>query len=406
LIEFFRYGVYIGADTIKPLISHTPVDYYLETIDTISILATVIDNKGVDSVFAEYIINDGLSEYIGLNRGLLDNYSTSFSIMAGSLSGGDSIRYRIFATDSALAPNTSVLPETGYFVIDIENIESPVESYSTDFTTAADDFLSFGFEIVQPSGFNSNALHTEHPYQSPEDNDKSFEFTSLLRYPLKFSESGMLIAFSEIVLVEPGEPGSFFGSDDFYDYVIIEGSKNFGKTWFALTDGYDSRTVTSWETEYNNSVVGMNSIFNGTESMLLKRSVFYPPSENISAGDTMLLRFRLYSDPFANGWGWVIEDLKVNALVNAIDKTSYDPVKIYPNPGRGIIKLGSGGEGYETGKPVQYKIFNSAGVCIVSDITSGETETLIDISSYRSGMYIIVLYLDNGIKAYKYSLIK
>ena len=54
----------------------------------------------------------------------------------------------------------------------------------------------------------------------------------MLRHPLKFNESGMLINFNEIVLVEPGEDGSVFGSDDFYDYVIVEGSKNFGKTWF------------------------------------------------------------------------------------------------------------------------------------------------------------------------------
>ena len=71
----------------------------------------------------------------------------------------------------------------------------------------------------------------------------------------------MLINFNEIVLVEPGETGSVFGSADFYDYVIVEGSKNFGKTWFSLADGYDCRLVSSWETAYNSSIVGQNSTY-------------------------------------------------------------------------------------------------------------------------------------------------
>jgi len=406
MIDIFRYSVYIGADTVKPLISHTPVDYYLETTDSIGFQAAVTDNKGVDTVYVEYIINDGLPGFIGLNEGTSDSYSVTYSIISGLLNGGDSIRYRIYATDSAMVPNTAILPDTGYFVIEIENIESTIERYSTDFSDAADDFLNFGFEVSQPVGFNSNALHTKHPYESPEDNDKHIEYTALLRYPVKFSESGMLITYKEIILVEPGEPGSVFGSDDFYDYVILEGSRNFGKTWFGMTDGFDSRTVSSWETAYNSSVVEMNSTFAGTESMLLERTVFYLPSDNISASDTLLLRFRLYSDPYANGWGWVIENFKVNALVDAVEEIKHDPVKIYPNPGRGLIKISYDREGYINSKPIQFKILNSAGICVVSSQTSDYTETIVDISSYGSGIYIIVLYRDDGIKSYKYSLIK
>ena len=63
-----------------------------------------------------------------------------------------------------------------------------------------------------------------------------------------------------------------------------------------------------------------NSTSVGKESMLHKHTIFYKPSDNISAGDTLLLRFRLFSDPFANGWGWVIEDLKINPLVDAVEK--------------------------------------------------------------------------------------
>ena len=53
----------------------------------------------------------------------------------------------------------------------------------------------------------------------------------------------------------------------------------------------------------------------------------------------MLLRFRLFSDPFANGWGWVIEDLKIIPLIDAKHEIVTWHVGIYPNPGHGLIKL-------------------------------------------------------------------
>ncbi|MCX6255032.1 MAG: T9SS type A sorting domain-containing protein [Bacteroidia bacterium] len=360
----------------------------------------------IDTVYVEYKVNTGPSMYIGLKAGISDSYSTIFKAGPLLLNGGDSIHYRIFAKDSALIPNIAVLPETGYFAIEIETIESTLESYSTDFTGAATDFFNIGFQISKPTGFSKYGLHTKHPYESPEDNNKSIEYTAMLRHPLKFNESGMLINFNEIVLVEPGEAGSVFGSADFYDYVIVEGSKNFGKTWFILADGYDSRLVSSWDSAYNSSIVGYNSTFTGTESMLQKHTIFYRPSNKISAGDTLLLRFRLYSDPYANGWGWVIEDLKTNPLIDVVEKINYTMVKVYPNPGTGLIKISSDRTGNESRKPLHYSVFNSAGICIVKNRTSDDSETLVDISGYPSGIYIIILYCDDGIKTFKYSLIK
>jgi hypothetical protein len=406
LYNLLRYKSYIGIDTVKPVITHTPASFYLQTIDSISFKATVTDNLGIDTVYVEYKVNDGSSKFIGLKAGISDTYSAIFNARPELLKGGDSLKYRIFAIDTARVPNTSVLPKTGYFVVPVEGIESTLISYSTDFTNAVPDFFNIGFEIYKPTGFSKFGLNSKHPYESPEDNNKSIEYTALLRHPLKFSESGMLINFNEVVLVEPGAPGSVFGSPDFYDYVIVEGSKNFGKTWFSLADGWDSRLVSSWETAYNSSIVGINSTFVGTESMLHKHTIFYRPSDKISAGDTLLLRFRLYSDPFANGWGWVIEDLKINPLVDAVEKIINSPVNIYPNPGNGIIKIGNNQTAFNSRKPIHYSVFNSAGICLINDRTYGDSETLVDISGYPPGIYFIVLNLDDGIRTFKYSLMK
>jgi hypothetical protein len=410
LYKLNPYTVYIGTDTIKPVISNTPDPYYLETIDTIKFNATVTDNLGVDTVYVEYYIeskgNNGPLKYIGLKAGTSDSYSSFLNAKLLSLNGGDSLHYRIFAKDKASIPNKSVFPKTGFESVRIEDVGLTINSYSTDFSNASADFFNIGFTVSKPAGFSRYGLNSKHPYESPEDSTKSIEYTAMLRNPMKFNESGILITFNEIVLVEPGESGSLFGSSGFYDYVIAEGSRNFGKTWFALADGYDSRIETSWESAYNNNISGNNSTFVPTESMLKSHTVYYQPSDKISAGDTIMVRFRLYSDPFANGWGWVIEDLKINPLIDAIEKVSNGPLQVYPNPGKGLIKINTNSLGSENGKPLHYSVFNSSGICIKKDRTAGNAESLIDISGYPTGFYILVLYSDGGVKTIKYSLIK
>ncbi len=404
--EYVRYKVFVGADTIKPVIIHTPIDYFLETEESLSFLANVSDNRAIDTVYVEYNIDDGQPQYIGMETGTSDLYSATINSLTLLSNGGDSIHYRIFAVDSALISNTAVLPESGYLSFKIEHIGSTLANYSTDFTNSSDDFFNVGFEIIQPGGFSGKALHTKHPYESPEDNDKTLDFISILRHPIKLDESGLVINFKEIVLVEPGEPGSVYGSDDFYDYVILEGSNDFGRNWSRLSDGYDSRYFSTWEANYNSSIVGMNSIYPGTEAMLRSHSLFYRPSDIFAVGDTILFRFRLFSDPFANGWGWVIDDLQISPLVDAIEDVRHDPVYIYPNPGQGLIRINKGDSDNYSSKPVRYNIFNSMGICVVSDFITTDSDTVADISRFPAGMYIIVLYRDDGIMTFKYYLIR
>ncbi|MCX6301623.1 MAG: T9SS type A sorting domain-containing protein [Bacteroidia bacterium] len=402
-VDEFRYSVRIGMDTVKPVMVHTPVEYYFEKVDTITFEAQVADNIGIDTVYAEYLVNEGASGYIGLKAG--DNYSYTASLKAGSLSlqGGDSIRYRIIARDKASVPNTKTVPENGYFTIRIEDISSVVSGYSTDFTDASGDFFNIGFEIVKPNNFLNYGLHSEHPYVSPETNDGKLNFSAMLRHPVIFDANGMIISFMELVLVEPGEDGSVYGSEDFYDYVIIEGSKNYGKTWFPLTDGYDSRYIKSWETAYNSSITGNNSTYVGKESMMLKHIIFPKTSSSISGGDTMMVRFRLFSDPFANGWGWAIEDFHIGPLIDRIEKTSYETAVVYPNPGKGLFKI----KDLEiSGRQVRYEVYSSTGVRIKTDITNGSEELAIDISGQPSGLYFIVVRSATGSKIHKYTLIK
>ena len=55
----FPNSVYIGTDTVKPVIVHTPAEYYLSVIDSIRIEAQAADNIELDTVYLEYKLNNG-----------------------------------------------------------------------------------------------------------------------------------------------------------------------------------------------------------------------------------------------------------------------------------------------------------------------------------------------------------
>lgn len=398
------YTVFIGTDTVKPVISHTPAEYYFEKIDSLILKANVDDNLGVDTVYIEYNVNSGPAKYSGLTSGHNNEYSLRLTIGYELLKGGDILNYRIIAVDKASGRNTRITPSSGYFEINIESLLTAVTSYSTDFTNSTAEFFNSGFEITQPDNFTSPALHSEHPYKSPEEDYKSLEFSSVLRHPVVINSSGMVISLKELVLVEPGAEGSVFGFSDFYDYVIIEASKDFGKIWFSLADGYDSRIIPSWETAYNSSIDGQNSTYAGKESMMLEHT-FYPGiSDRISDGDSLLIRFRLFSDPYANGWGWVIDDLKINPLVDQVEEKDAVEIKIYPNPGDGHVTIIFDDD--YTSAPVSINVFNFVGKRIIRETSYGEKMVTLDVSGNPPGIYFLVINYGQITKTMIYSLVK
>ena len=396
--------VFIGTDTVKPVITHTPSEYFFEKIDSILFDANVTDNLGIDTVYVEYKVNDGPSKFFGLSLLDQDNYKRSFNVRPESLKGGDAFNYRIIAVDQAAGKNTRISPSTGFHSIKIEALESVVTNYATDFSNAAADFFSSGFQITQPPDFSSPGLNSDHPYKSPDVDNKEFNFSSVLRHPVVFHPSGMVISYRELVLVEPGAEGSVFGFSDFYDYVIVEGSKDYGKSWFSLADGYDCRFISTWETAYNSLTDGQNSTFVGKESMMVTHTLYPRLPDLILSGDSVLIRFRLFSDPYANGWGWAIDDLKINPLADYAEELNVKDLTIYPNPGNGIATIIS--RDNNNFKPVKLSVYNSTGQCILNKPVSPDNEIKLDLSGNPSGIYFIVIQTNSGVRTLRYSLLK
>lgn len=383
------YRFYIGTDTVKPLLDHKPPEYLFDKTRSLKITATAKDNIGIDTVYVEFRKNKGSIFTSGLKNDSSDFYSGAINLKGFTFTSSDSLQYRLVAKDSSSSANTRYLPSAGYFKVGFESLLPVVTAYTTNFTGATSEFINRGFSIARPSQFTSEALHSLHPYESPEKDDASIQYSSVLKYPIKVDESGIVLIFNEIVLIEPGETGSVYGSADFYDYVVVEASKDFGGTWFSMADGYDSRINSFFLNSYNGSMVGNNSTFTGTQDMFAKRTIDIRTFNKFSIGDTLVVRFRLWSDPYAHGWGWAVEDLSIKSVAAGVNNLNYEKLKIYPNPGNGIIKADPGDEFY--GRQLKYRVINQTGNVVREFSFTGDPENTLDISALPPGIYQIIM---------------
>ena len=56
-------------------------------------------------------------------------------------------------------------------------------------------------------------------------------------------------------------------------------------------------------------------------------------NENFQAGEEVFIRFRLFSDPEISGWGWAIDNLRIqDTQVSVEDFISNNDFQIFPNP--------------------------------------------------------------------------
>ncbi|HNM14985.1 MAG TPA: hypothetical protein PKJ64_09480, partial [bacterium] len=165
-------------------------------------------------------------------------------------------------------------------------------------TSANGEFTGSLFSATKPSGFSSFALHTAHPYTNNTNN------TFQLNYPITVASDSSMIVFDEIAIVEPGDPGVPFPEPEFWDYVVVEATSD-GISWEPVIDGWDSRANSTWLSTFNSVGSGSNSMFKQRRIDLTDK---YEP------GTKIFIRFRMFTDAASTGWGWCIDNLKINAI--------------------------------------------------------------------------------------------
>lgn len=386
----------IGEDTIPPELSHVPVKYMLESEQSAPIEVNATDNLGIAQVKVEYKINNQEVYEIILSKTGENLYTGEFNF--SGLADGDSISYQVIAIDDSQNANSKTLPETGYYTFYVEGLYEPVYSYTNDFNVSSRDFISADFHIGTETNFDDGALHSPHPYPSPEQDNTTYDFVTLLKYPIILSEN-KTISYKEVVLVEPGEDGSKFGDDNFWDYVIVEGSKNGKDNWLPLIDGYDSRASEYWETYYNNTIIGQDSRGIGRKGLYIERTFNLTENGNFNSNDTIFIRFRLFSDPYAHGWGWVIDDLAIQepTLVSSLLEISQDELILYPNPTSDVITIkGNFNSRIES---IRLNIVNSSGQIVLQkdlSIHGNYLNESIVISYLQDGLYLLSFQFKDG----------
>jgi hypothetical protein len=333
--------------------------------------------------------------------------------------------------DKAKITNVVNLPASGFYEFKVLGILASTKSYVTNFDQQpAADFYLKGFSFSQPTGFSSPSLSSDHPYadgleESYDGGGGSDKFTNndaVLLKPIIIRSDTAKIYFDEVVLVEPGDQGEAFLNVDgtvnrnFFDYVIVQGSNDLGKTWSNFTNGWDANSFSIWQNAWNSKTdKDGNSTASGSPSLLKKREIDMLASGKFKAGDQVIIRFRLHADVGAHGWGWWIDNLNIqgastisNPILAIEPGTEIRDLQVSPNPtsGRLLIQMPLLADG---NKEVNLVFSDMMGKMILSQkyqLTGDLFKEELDLSALAQGTYLLQVQTGDKLISRKIVLIK
>ncbi len=429
------YRVLSGPDNVPPAIRHNPTRTLLlnpTRPDSLPILATIADDRptGIGSVVIEYQINGAAQPNLPLNFAptiiggvRYDSlYRNTITIPANSLKPGDRITYRIVARDASQNRNQAVNPVSGSYEIRVVAPQTARDRYTNDFNsvnTVAADFALSGFAVTQPPEFGDPALHSAHPYQNGSDFRRQSSTDATLLIPIRIAANpdSAVIRFDEVALVQPGQLGSRFGQAGFNDYAVAEGSNDNGLTWRPMADGYNALNHADWLAQYNRNLVDgtlpgeRNSTSGGLPALFKRRTIPLLGTSGFKPGETVLIRFRLFADVVSTGWGWAIDNLRIQApalpLVLATEPTGATRFVVFPNPvSTGLLRVEA-----DLIRPIQttaeVSVLSLTGQLIRHQrVRVGGTSVRqqLDVSTLATGIYVIRLTVDGVVMSQRISI--
>jgi photosystem II stability/assembly factor-like uncharacterized protein len=292
----------------------------------------------------------------------------------------------VTAIVNSYSGNTVLRSFASEFVHPVDTI--PIVNYQTSFDDGKRDFALLDWEINNPSALEGASLNSPHPYPNLDLSKAVF------KKPILVTESTK-VDFDEIVLVEPGDSDEF-PSEDFFDYCQIEATADFGVTWITIA-GYDSRAESTWLEAYNRDENAAST------SLYMHRN--FNLGDFFEAGDTVYLRFNLFSDPRLEGWGWTIDNFEINGEVTPtieFASTLLD-YKILGNPASDFLRVA-----WQSDKRVtlDLSIISLAGQAYreerISIGSHGSLTTSWDISGLPAGTYFLLIKNNLAVKSLKW----
>ncbi|MCU0419129.1 MAG: T9SS type A sorting domain-containing protein [Cyclobacteriaceae bacterium] len=219
-------------------------------------------------------------------------------------------------------------------------------------------------------GPGNQALQSFHTYGNNANS------TATLRQPIRVTNSPFSFSYDDVALVEAGSASATFGQPEFKDYVIPEATKD-GLRWVALKEGYNASYNAAWQ-----AAVAANTA--GRPDMLVNHSLQL--TDRFAESDTLLFRFRLYSDASGSFWGWALDNLYIQQKPTSITAEKTTALRVYPNPTEGPVTLAF--DLAEPG-PVSVAIYDTQGKLAATDSFAGvrgRNERRLSLA--RAGVYV------------------
>ena len=219
--------------------------------------------------------------------------------------------------------------------------------------------------------------------------------------PIIIRTNEAYLDFDEIVLVEPSENGTSFGDYAFWDYCIVEGSKD-KINWYAFEQkGYKTELFSDWLNTYNSKPFSDNtgrisSKAVADESLYHHHQINLLGNKYLRKGDNVYIRFRLFSDAFVNGWGWAIDNVKIQTTpVLSSNISTSDKILVYPTcTSNNAITIKSISHSQLTIKKVEMiAIVGNSYKCLVNYINDKEYSVE---TPKESGVYFIIIILEDN----------
>jgi hypothetical protein len=399
------YSFYIGKDTIKPILLFSPFSTIYNDQDTLYINAQATDNIGVDSVWFAYLISSTDTAHVQkvlLHKLFSDEY-TGFILLKNKITLNDFLLYKLYAIDSSLYKNVSETKGndiSGFYFTKISPDKTPYVSFEDNFqdTLFSQQKMTLnGFYITKSVDLDTLSLQTKHPYPTALYKGLTRDLTATLINPCIIRNTNAYMDFDEVVLVEPADANAVYGDYSFWDYCIIEGSKD-QTNWYAFEqEGYKTELFPDWlQTYYSNTFTDnfgkLSSLATPTNKLYHHHTINLLGNKYLRKGDEVFIRFRLFSDAYTNGWGWAINNLKIQtSKVNIPVLTN--SFLIYPTISTSNTFTVSHSDDVTLKNIEVYSMLGIKSDYVFSNVNANQC--LITIHG-NSGVYFIKVMLENG----------
>ena len=110
---------------------------------------------------------------------------------------------------------------------------------------------------------------------------------------------------------------------------------------------------------------------------------------NFAEGDEILVRFRLFADQLAHGWGWAIDNLFIQSPVTSAENPASAAFSIYPMPVHDVLYLVLN----SNVESLVVEVLDLQGKVVFKDILHANNDSNVnpevDVGFLSEGLYII-----------------